>query len=98
MNPQLEHTISLHIMERDFLLSCKPEEQAKTHEAAALLEEKMVALKTAGHITGVERIAILAGLQLAVELLDLQAAKPLIDPEWLRAKIDHIENTVQQVL
>ena len=98
MNPQLDHTISLHIMERDFLLSCKPEEQAKTHEAAALLESKMVALKNAGHITGVERIAMLAGLQIAIELLDLQAAKPLIEPADLRQKIRTIENNISQVL
>jgi cell division protein ZapA len=93
------HTqISLHIMERDFLLSCRPEEHAKTQQAAAMLENKMQILRNGGHITGVERIAILAGLQLAVELLDLQAAKPLVDPEWLRNKIQTLEQNVQQAL
>ncbi|MES2208084.1 MAG: cell division protein ZapA [Pseudomonadota bacterium] len=98
MTTQQNQQVSLHIMEREFLLSCKPEEQLKLKAAADMLEQKITSLRNAGHTTGMERIAILAGLQLAVELIDLQAAKPLIEPTALREKIRHIENNISQVL
>jgi cell division protein ZapA len=90
--------ITLHLMEREFLLSCTPEERPMLEEAAKLLEQKMLVLRQAGHTTGVERVAMLAGLQIAVELLKLQAAKPLVDPQELREKIHGIETSISAVL
>lgn len=98
MTQPASNQISLNIMEREFLLSCRPEERQKLEHAAQVLENKMIALRNAGHTTGIERIAMLAGLQVVIELIELQAAKPLIEPDALRQKIRSIEENIARVL
>lgn len=95
---QSTNQITLHMMEREFLLACRPEERSKLESAAEMLESKMITLRNSGSVTGIERVAMLAGLQIAVELIDLQAAKPLIEPEALRQKIRSIEDSITSAL
>jgi cell division protein ZapA len=90
--------LSLTMMEREFHLSCSVDERPIIEKAAQLLEERMLTLRQAGHTTGAERVAMLAGLQITVELLKLQDAKPLVDPQELREKIRTLESSISAVL
>lgn len=62
-------SIDIHILGRAFKVACAPDEEAALLAAAAYLDKKMHAIRDSSKVIGAERIAIMAGLNLAHELL-----------------------------
>ncbi|HOX71817.1 MAG: cell division protein ZapA [Dokdonella sp.] len=62
--------VSVRILDREYLIACKPEERAGLASAAAYLDAKLRELRDSHRGGGLERIAVLAGLNIAHELLD----------------------------
>lgn len=61
--------VDISIMGREFRISCAEDEQAGLMQAVEYLDRKMREIREGGKIIGVERIAIMAGLNIAHELL-----------------------------
>lgn len=61
--------VTITILEKEYLISCREEEREQLHTAAAFLNDKMRELKNGGKVVGTERIAVMAALNLASELL-----------------------------
>ena len=68
----MSEPVSVRILDRDYLIACKPEERPGLIAAAAYLDEKLRELRDSHRGGGLERIAVLAGLNIAHELLDLR--------------------------
>jgi cell division protein ZapA len=66
-----EHAVQLDIkiMGRDYKVACKESERAELLDAVALLDTRMHEIKDGRKITGGDRIAVMAALNLANELL-----------------------------
>lgn len=64
--------ISVHILDRDYLVACAPEERAGLMEAARLLDSRMRDLRNASRSAPADRLAVMAALNLAHELLQLK--------------------------
>ncbi|WP_039788979.1 cell division protein ZapA [Herbaspirillum huttiense] len=64
--------INAMIMGQSYTLACQEGEQAALHHAVAYLDQKMRAIRDAGRIKGTDRIAVMAGLGIAAELLSIQ--------------------------
>jgi cell division protein ZapA len=66
-----ERTVQLDIkiMGREYKVACKEHERAELLEAVGFLDQRMHEIKDGGKITGVDRIAVMAALNLANELL-----------------------------
>jgi len=64
--------ISVHILDRDYLVACAPEERAGLMEAARLLDARMRDLRQASRSAPADRLAVMAALNLAHELLQLR--------------------------
>jgi cell division protein ZapA len=62
-------SIDIHILGRSFKVACSREEEPALIAAADYLDEKMRAIRDTSKIIGAERIAIMAGLNLAHDLL-----------------------------
>ena len=62
-------TLQISIMGRDFRVACPENEQAGLLEAVDYLNRKMLEIRDAGKIIGLERIAIMAALNIAHEML-----------------------------
>lgn len=60
-------------MGREFTISCTEEERAGLIQAVNYLDRKMRDIRDAGKIVGAERIAIMAALNIAHELLQANA-------------------------
>lgn len=60
--------VRLRILDAEYQVSCPPEEQESLLSAARFLDEKMRAIRSSGTAIGVDRIAVIAGLNLAHEL------------------------------
>jgi len=61
--------VSVTILDKEYLISCAEEERDLLHRAAEVLNHKMRELKQSGKVIGTERIAVMAALHLAHELL-----------------------------
>jgi cell division protein ZapA len=61
--------IDVRILDRDYKLAVGPDEKDQLLEAVSIVDEKMRSIRDAGRIGGLERIAVMAALQLANELL-----------------------------
>ena len=61
--------VSVTILEKEYLIACSDEERDLLNDAARLLNERMQEVKTSGKIIGSERIAVLAALNIAHEML-----------------------------
>ena len=61
--------LQINIMGREFRVACPDNEQKGLLEAVDYLNKKMNEIRDAGKIVGLERIAIMAALNIAHELL-----------------------------
>ena len=62
-------SIDIHILGRSFKVACSREEEPALIAAADYLDEKMHDIRDSSKVIGAERIAIMAGLNLAHDLL-----------------------------
>jgi cell division protein ZapA len=61
--------IDVRILDRDYRLAVPAEEKAQLLDAVRVVDEKMRSIRDAGRVAGLDRIAVLAALQLANDLL-----------------------------
>ena len=65
-------TVTVRLLDREFLVGCAPDEREGLLAAAAYLDGKMRELKRSAHSPGYDRVAVLAALSVAHELLQLR--------------------------
>ena len=72
--------LDVSIMGQSYKLACKEGEQEALREAVTYLDGKMCAIRDAGKIKGNDRIAVMAALGIAAELLGTKTGDgPLAD-------------------
>jgi cell division protein ZapA len=64
--------ISVDILDREYQFACKADEREALKQAAMFLDERMRAIRGAGRLMALERIAVMTALNLSDELLKLQ--------------------------
>lgn len=62
--------LDVTIMGREFRVACSPDEQEQLLAAVDYLDNKMREIRDAGKVIGVERIAIMAALNITNEFLN----------------------------
>jgi len=112
-SPPGERTVQLdvHILGRDFKVACKEHERAELQEAVAFLDGRMREIREAGKTAGVDRIAVMAALNIANELLRARRAPPPapsalpvatgaseVDAAGARRRIQSMQAAIDQVL
>ena len=88
-------------MGREFKIACKPEERAALLQAVNVVETKMSGIRNSGKVVGLDKIAVMAALQIAHEsLVGTNPSKPVLalDIESIERKIESIERTIDQSL
>jgi cell division protein ZapA len=72
--------LDVSIMGHAYKLACKEGEEEALRDAVAYLDEKMCAIRDAGKVKGNDRIAVMAALGVAAELLATKSPQgPLSD-------------------
>jgi cell division protein ZapA len=64
--------VSVRILEKEYQVACLPEERAELLDSAEFLNSKMREIRDNGNIVGLDRIAVMAALNLSHELLKLR--------------------------
>ena len=61
--------VSVKILEKEYHVACPPEQQAALVDSASLLNKRMKEIRDSGKVVGLDRIAVMAALNIANELL-----------------------------
>lgn len=64
-----QETVHVSILDRDYAVACSPEDRPGLIEAAAYLDGKMREIRGQAKLVGLERIAVMAALNIAHESL-----------------------------
>jgi cell division protein ZapA len=64
--------VAVRILERDYQVACPPEEREHLLDTAAFLNARMKEIRDGGKVSGADRIAVMAALNIAGELLRLR--------------------------
>ena len=65
-------SLTIHILGKEYQVNCPPEEREALERSAELLNEKMEEIRSGSQIIGLERIAVMAALNLAHDLLQTE--------------------------
>lgn len=109
--PAGERTVTLDVtlLGRAYKFACKESERAELHDAATFLDRQMHDIRAGGKVAAVERIALMAALNIAHELLrarqhasavaDAPATAPVVvDDTSARRRIHHMQSAIEQLL
>jgi cell division protein ZapA len=62
----------VHILDKEYLIACPEDERESLFASAEYLTEKMREIRDTGKIVGIDRIAVIAALNIAHELLEMR--------------------------
>ncbi len=94
-------TLDVFIMGQSYKLVCKPGEENALREAVAYLDGKMCSIRDGGKVKGTDRIAVMAALGMAAELLSSKSPQgPFADMtvSELRQKMTKMNDVLDQAL
>ena len=69
-------TVAVSILGKEYQVACPAEQHAELLLSARYLDEQMRAIRATGKVIGLERIAVMAALNIAHELLRTRNAAP----------------------
>jgi len=92
-------TVTVRILDKDYQVSCPPEEKDALMKAARTLDERMRAIRSSGTVIGLERMAIMAALNLVYDLdkAKLSAVEDSSVSAALRRINDKLSETLHQL-
>lgn len=74
--------VSIRIMDKDYRIACQPHEQEGLRDSARMLDGKMREIRQTGRVIGSDRIAVMAALNIAYDLIKMQDGTPTArDPD-----------------
>ncbi|WP_028241706.1 cell division protein ZapA [Stutzerimonas azotifigens] len=86
-------TVTVHIMDKEYCIACPPAERSNLENAARYLDGKMRGIRSSGKVIGADRVAVMAALNIAHELLQKQQHQ---DAEASNAR-DQVRNLLERV-
>ncbi|MGE5153773.1 MAG: cell division protein ZapA [Bdellovibrio bacteriovorus] len=89
--------VNIKVLDKDYRIACPPHEQEGLMASARLLDARMREIRQTGRVIGSDRIAVLAALNLAHELVQLQRAQRGQDPATIR-RLGQIQERVAAAL
>ena len=96
-------TLDVTVLGRDYKVGCLEHERAELVEAVQFLDQRMREIRDSGKVSGVERIAVMAALNIAHELLrnKRENATPSssgFDEVSAQRRIEAMRSAIDQVL
>jgi cell division protein ZapA len=97
MSTQKTSSLDVNILDREFRVACPEDERAELQDAVAYLDKKMREIRDTGKIASVERIAIMAALNIAHELLTTRVGGGF-DLADLKRRMQSMQATIDATL
>jgi len=90
--------VNIKILEKEYQISCPASERAALLDSAEMLNRKMREIRDTGKVIGLDRIAVMAALNMANELLRLRGRGELLEGDAkvrLQAMRERVEGALQ---
>lgn len=71
--------VSVRILEKEYQVSCPANERTDLLDAAEMLNAKMREIRDSGKVVGLDRIAVMAALNMANDLIKIKAKDQAIE-------------------
>lgn len=91
-------TLDVNIMGRTYKVACEDEEREALLVAVEYLDRKMTEIKSAGKVASAERIAVMAALNIANELLSYRGSPGGFDIDALKRRMNSMKATLDEAL
>lgn len=89
--------VSVQILSKAFQVSCPPGLEEQLLEASRYLDQKMREIRNNGRVIGLERIAVMAALNIANELLAFRQQKESY-VQTVAEQIERLQNKIDEAL
>jgi cell division protein ZapA len=89
--------ISISILGKEYLISCGENERADLISAADYLDDKMREIRDSGKVVGTDRIAVMAALNIAHDLLSQSSSSSKSAPD-VENRIKSIQSKIEDAL
>ena len=90
--------VNIKILDKDYQVACTPDERPALLDSAELLNVKMKEIRDGGRVVGLERIAVMAALNMANELIRSRDRGEGLESKAkakLRAMRERVESALQ---
>lgn len=84
-----QRPIKVHLLGKEYPIACSEDEMHDLLIAARFLDERMRKIRETGRVIGTERIAIMAALNIAHELLQAQNENRRLSQDLANAQATH---------
>jgi len=91
------NAINISIMGKDYLVACDEDEKQELLRSADYLNRKMCEIRDSGKIIGTDRIAVMAALNIAHELLNQDSGEN-VTQSAVRDRIMSLSNKIEDAL
>jgi cell division protein ZapA len=91
--------LSVRILEKEYIVACSPEERTDLLDSAEFLNGRMREIRDSGKIVGLDRIAVMAALNLAHEVITMRARETGSEQELghrLKSMRERVETSLQK--
>lgn len=89
--------VNIKILEKEYQVACPPDERPALLDSAELLNSKMREIRDSGRVVGLERIAVMAALNMANELIRSRDRGEGLETK-AKAKVRAMRERVERVL
>lgn len=89
--------VSVRILEKEYQVACLPEERSELLDSAEYLNGKMREIRDNGNVVGLDRIAVIAALNITHELLKVRGRGEVADAD-VGNKIRQLRERVETAL
>ncbi len=89
--------VSVRILDKEYQVACPASERTDLLDSAEVLNAKMLEIRDSGRIVGIDRIAVMAALNMANDLLHAQARDRTLDDD-VSSRLKLISDRVESVL
>lgn len=90
--------LDVNIMGREFRVGCPADEEATLLQAVEMLNQKMQEIRNTGKVVGMEKIAIMAALNISHEFLQVRVGGGEIDIGAIQRRIKNMDATIDAAL
>jgi cell division protein ZapA len=95
--------VSVRILDKEYQVACPAEERTDLLDSAEILNTKMREIRDSGRIVGLDRIAVMAALNMANDLIHAKARDQALEGgisdrlKIISDRVDHVLSGAQQL-
>lgn len=97
MNSDNAQAVTITILGKEYLIACPEEERNQLLSSAEFLDKKMREIRDSGKVIGTDRIAVMAALNLANELLHNKRTDGQNDAA-VEGRIRNLQSKIEEAL